>query len=99
MTAIEALELNLHLVFLTPEQAATAGGDLSSGAVVWRVEPGPAQTAGLYVGDVVTAINGQKISSRDDLRSAIRALGPGKSRFLIRRGNKTLTVVVDCPAC
>jgi hypothetical protein len=99
LTAFEILELNLHLVFLTPEQAETAGGGISSGAVVWRVEPGPAQTAGLYVGDVVTAINGQKISSRDDLRRAIRELGPGKSRFLIRRGKKTLTVEVDCPAC
>jgi hypothetical protein len=99
LAAFEILELRLHLVFLTPEEAEAAGGGLSSGAVVWRVEPGPAQTAGLHVGDVVAAINAQKISSRDDLRRAIRAIGPGKSRYLIRRGNQTLTVEIDCPAC
>jgi S1-C subfamily serine protease len=99
-TAFEIIELGLHLAFLTPEQAATLGGaGSSSGAVVWRVEPGPSQTAGLRAGDVVAAINGQTISSRDDLRRAVRAIGPGKSRYLIRRGSETLTVEIDCPAC
>ncbi len=100
MTALEILELGLHLVFITPEQAATVGGaGLSTGAVVWRVEPGPSQTAGLRAGDVVATINGQTISSLDDLRRAVRAIGPGKSRYLIRRGGETLTVEIDCPAC
>ena len=100
MTALQILELGLHLVFITPEQAAKVGGaGLSTGAVVWRVEPGPSQTAGLRAGDVVAAINGQTISSLDDLRRAVRAIGPGKSRYLIRRGGETLTVEIDCSAC
>ena len=96
-TAFEIIELGLHLAFLTPEQAAALGG--AGGAVVWRVEPGPSQAAGLRAGDVVAAINGQTISSQDDLRRAVGAIGPGKSRYLIRRGSETLTVEIDCPAC
>ena len=99
-TAFEIIELGLHLTFLSPEQTATLGGaGLSGGAVVWRVEPGPSQTAGLRAGDVVASINGQNISSQDDLRRAVRAIGPGKSRYLIRRGSDTLTVEIDRPAC
>jgi hypothetical protein len=99
-TAFEILELGVHLVFVTPEQAGSLGGaGLSTGAVVFRVEPGPAQTAGLRARDVVAAVNGQKIASEDDLRRVIRAIGPGKSQYLIRRGSDTLTVEIDCPLC
>jgi S1-C subfamily serine protease len=63
------------------------------------VEPGPAQSADLRPRDVVIAINDRKIGSEDDLRAAIRALGPGKSRYQIRRGNDALTLVIECPAC
>jgi TIR domain/PDZ domain len=93
----EAKELGLHIMFFQPEQAEPLG--LASGAVVWRVESGLAQAAGLHTGDVITAINGQKIASEDDLRRAIKALGPGKSRYLIKRGDQTLTIEIDCPIC
>jgi hypothetical protein len=95
-----AQELGLHVAFIPPEQAETfQAAGLSPGAVVWRVESGLAQAAGLHGGDVVAAINGQKITTEDDLRRAIRAIGPGKSRYLIRRGGETLTVEIDCPTC
>jgi TIR domain/PDZ domain len=100
MTVFEILELGLHIAFIPPEQAETAqAAGLSAGAVIWRVESGAAQAAALHVGDVLVAINGQKIATRDDLRRAIRAIGPGKSRYLIRRGEKTLTVEIDCQTC
>jgi TIR domain/PDZ domain len=99
LTVFQALELGLHIAFI-PEQAETLrAAGLSSGAVVWRVESGLGQAAGIHVGDVVTAINGRKITTQDDLRRAIRGIGPGKSRFLIRRGKETLTVEIDCPTC
>jgi TIR domain/PDZ domain len=95
-----AQELGLHVAFIPPEQAETfQAAGLSPGAVVWRVESGLAQAAGLHGGDVVAAINGQKITTADDLRRAIRGIGPGKSRYLIRRGGETLTVEIDCPTC
>lgn len=92
--------LGLHIAFIPPEQAGIAGAaGLSPGAVIWRVESGLAQAAGLQVGDVVAAINGQKITTEDDLRRAGRGIGPGKSKYLIRRGKETLTVEIDCPTC
>lgn len=91
--------LGLHIAFIPPEQAQTVrAAGLSPGAVVLRVESGLAQSAGLQVGDVVATINGQKITTQDDLRRAARGIGPGKSRYLIRRGKETLTVEIDCPA-
>ena len=99
-TGFEILELGLHLVFITPEQAESArDAGLTTGAMVTRVEPGPAQTAGVHALDVVEAINGQKIASEDDLRRVVRAIGPGKSSYLIRRGKATMTIEIDCPAC
>ena len=78
MTVFQAQELGLHIAFIPPEQAETVrAAGLSPGAVVWRVESGLAQAAGLHVGDVIVAINGQKITTQDDLRRAIRGIGPG----------------------
>jgi TIR domain-containing protein/PDZ domain-containing protein len=96
-SVFEAKELGLHIMFFPPEQAEPLG--LVSGAVVWRIESGPAQAAGLHTGDVIATINGQEIASEDDLRRAIRALGPGKSRYVIKRGDQTLTMEIDCPTC
>jgi hypothetical protein len=96
----ELKDLALHIMFIRPEQAATfRAAGLSPGAVVWRVEKGLAQAAGLQAGDVVVAINAKKISTEDDLRSALRAIGPGKSRYVIQRDKETLTVEIDCPTC
>jgi S1-C subfamily serine protease len=99
MRAFHVLELGLHIAFIRPEQVQTVGAGLGPGPVVWRIESGPAQAVGLNVGDVIVAINGQNIATEDDLRRAIRAIGPGRSTFLIRRGKETLTVAIDCPAC
>jgi S1-C subfamily serine protease len=86
----------VHLVFIPEAQAGIFG---ASGAVVWRVESGTGQAAGLHAGDVVAAVNDQKIESEDDLRRVLRGIGPGKSRYLIRRGEQTLTLEIDCPTC
>jgi S1-C subfamily serine protease len=100
MRVFELKDLGLHIMFIRPEQAETfRAAGLSPGAVAWRVEPGLAQAAGLQVGDVFVAVNGRKISTEDDLRSALRAVGPGKSRYVIHRDKKTLTVDIDCPTC
>ena len=100
LKVFQVYELGVHIAFIPPEQAESLrAAGFSSGAVVWRVEPGPAQAAGLHVGDVVAAINGQKIATEDDLRRVLRKVGPGKSKYLIRRGKETLTVEIDCPTC
>ena len=99
-TVFEVQELGLHITFIASEQSETVrAAGLSTGAVVWRVESGLAQTAGIHVGDVVAAVNGLKITTQEDLRRAIRGIGPGKSQYQIRRGKETLTVEIDCPTC
>jgi TIR domain/PDZ domain len=100
MTVFEVQELGLHMTFIPTEQPETARvAGLSTGAVVWRVESGPGQAAGLHVGDVVAAINGLKITTQEELRRAIRGIGPGKSQYQIRRGKETLTLEIDCSTC
>jgi hypothetical protein len=100
MTAFEVQELGLQLVFIPQEEAETfRAAGLSPGAVIWRVESGLGQAAGLQAGDVVLAVNGQTLATQDDLRRALRGIGPGKTRYTIRRGKETLTLEIDCPAC
>ena len=63
------------------------------------VKTGPAQKAGMRAGDLITRIAGAKIASVNDLRVALNKIGPGKTRFTIRRGEAELTLDVDCPLC
>ena len=67
-----------------------------SGASIAEVRAGtPAERAGLESGDVVTAIDGEEISSADELRRAIDAQKPGDEVELsVRRGDGTETVTV-----
>ncbi len=56
---------------------------------------GPAAKAGLRAGDVVTAVDGQKVNSNDELIVAIRARVPGASVSLTyERGGRTATARV-----
>lgn len=57
-----------------------AGGGRSSGAAIAGVTSGgPAATAGLAPGDVITAVNGYHISSPTSLTSSLLAKKPGDS--------------------
>jgi S1-C subfamily serine protease len=60
---------------------------------------GAASKAGIHVFDTIEGIGGHKIETVDDLREAIRKLGPGKTSFMIRRPNGRKTISVDCPNC
>lgn len=64
--------------FLGVEVRSPFGG--TSGAEIDQTVPGgPAATAGLVPGDVITAVNGQAISSPDDLTDLLLAESPGAS--------------------
>jgi len=54
------------------------GGATGSGAFVTSVSPGtPAEAASIVAGDVITAVNGAKVGSSDELGTAIRRNKPG----------------------
>jgi S1-C subfamily serine protease len=55
----------------------------------------PAQSAGLQVGDVIIAVNGQTISSEEDLAGAVLSRTPGtKISIQVQRGNGQQTFQV-----
>ena len=64
---------------LTPElaEAMKLNGQLT-GALVGEVTPGsPSQKAGMKTGDVITAVNGKKVSDARELRLMIGSMAPG----------------------
>jgi serine protease Do len=83
-------KLGLAVRPLTPEeqhQANTRGGLLVERA------SGPAADAGLQQGDIVLSANGAKVSSAEDLRSAVEK-SKGHIALLVQRGDSQLFVPV-----
>nr|MBA3282028.1 PDZ domain-containing protein [Acidimicrobiia bacterium] len=78
---------------------ADATGD-RAGAAITSIEAGsPAADAGLTEADVVTAVDGQKVSSMIDLAAAVRTKAPGETVALtVLRDGKERTVEVTLVA-
>jgi glutaredoxin 3 len=73
---------------------ALPGGTNVEGAYVGGVNPGsPAESAGLKVGDVITAVEGTPIRSVDDLSNAIKRAGD-QVRLSVARGPSRREVLV-----
>ncbi len=63
--------------------------------VLWLEDKGPAQQAGLLVGDILTAVGEQPVSDPDDLFSALNSDTVGKPIAVeVLRGGKPETVRV-----
>ena len=83
-------QLGVYIQDLTPELAEVFGVEPRSGAAVTQVIPGtPADEAGLESGDVITAVDGESVSSASELRNAIGLLRAGTtiSLTVIREGD------------
>jgi hypothetical protein len=91
--------LNFEIAFVTQEQSESMIGFIQPGAMVWRVDPGPAQEAGFHAQDMVSEINGKKIVTKDDLRHAVREIGNGKVSFTLKNESGMRTVSVYCRNC
>jgi serine protease Do len=73
---------------ITPEEARRTGTRATRGALVVRVFSGsPAATAGIQRGDVITAVAGRPVESRESFSTATATIGTGETI--------TLTVVRD----
>ncbi len=68
--------------------------DATGGALVEAVEPGsPAESAGIQVGDVITAIDGKTIADGAALQTAIRSEKAGKAvAITVLRGGQSTTL-------
>jgi S1-C subfamily serine protease len=84
---------------LTPDIARQLNISTSEGVLVFNVTPGSAAAkGGVQPGDVITSFNGQKITSVEDLYTALRETKPGQSvkMEVVRGGQKQeLTVTLD----
>jgi len=91
-------QLGVSMYTVTPDIAHSLGLSSAVGALVGRVVEGsPAEKAGVRVGDVITAVNGQPIKSNSDLRNAIGLLRVGDrvEIGLVRDGKpQQLTAVI-----
>jgi len=89
--------IGVQLTPLTPELREHFGVDREVGIMVSRVLEGPAAEAGVEVGDIIIAIDGDKVGSSSDLTRVIRGKEDGETVTLdIRRGDldRTLDVAV-----
>lgn len=84
-----------------PEEAETPGylgvsGAPGAGVVIGSVDAaGPAAIAGLQAGDVITELDGQAVTTWDDMRARVRAKGAGEDVVLdIVRHAQRLRVIV-----
>jgi serine protease Do len=84
-------KLGIMVQSVTPDLASSLKLPSTSGALVSGIEPdGAASRAGLKQGDVVTAINGEKVSDSNALRNRIAGTKPGSTIDLeVVRDGKT----------
>jgi serine protease Do len=68
-----------------------------TGALVGEVAPKtPSEKAGMKTGDVITAVNGKKISDARELRLMIGSMAPGsKAQLEVNREGQTKTLDVE----
>jgi len=86
--------LGVELVDITPELREHFGAPKDAGVLVARVDAdGPAAKAGVRVGDVITAVDGQKIGDDTDLRRQVRAKKEKELASLEVLRNRTRQIV------
>jgi membrane-associated protease RseP (regulator of RpoE activity) len=91
--------LGVRLLDITPELRAHFGAPKEAGVLVAEVEKdSPAAKAGVEVGDVLTAVDGERLSDAWNVSRTVRHKAAGDSVKLdvVRKGAaKTLTVKVE----
>ena len=85
---------------VTPENAKFFDDSTASGGVVTQVDPdSPGAKAGLQIGDVITQIDGQKVSDAGELQVVVGQKQPGtKINLTVLRNGKSMTIPVTLEA-
>ncbi|WP_295477240.1 DegQ family serine endoprotease [Sutterella sp.] len=88
--------VGVYIQQVTQDLADSFGLKTPEGALVTKIERGsPAEKAGLQPGDVITALNGRKITSSVSLPMLVSSLRPGaKADLTIIRDKKPQTVSI-----
>jgi serine protease Do len=86
--------LGISLQRLTPEIADSLGVENRGGALVAEVvRGGPAQEAGIKVGDVIVRFNGKEVKDSSDLPFQVARVAPGTSTTIaLLRDGKELSI-------
>ncbi|MDT7540669.1 MAG: serine protease Do [Acidobacteriota bacterium] len=71
--------LGVYLDTVKPEYARVYNLSETRGAIITDIRPGPAQKAGIEVGDIVTELNGQPVQNSQDLINKVAATPVGQS--------------------
>ena len=81
---------------VTPQIAQFYSLPVGSGALVQQVTSGsPAETAGIKVGDIIVSIDGQAISTSEDVFAAVRGAKVGQQvKVEVVRGSRHITIQV-----
>jgi S1-C subfamily serine protease len=92
--------LGVQLTELSPQDAQALGTAVKSGVIVVAVVPGgPADRAGIQRGDVITAVEGQRVASYADLLGQLRTTQPGQTIHVrVNRHGKNMTIKVTVGA-
>ena len=92
--------IGIGIADVTPENAKFFDESNASGGVVTQVEPdSPGAKAGLQIGDVITEIDGQKVTDAGELQVIVGQKQPGsKITLKVFRDGKTMTVPVTLEA-
>jgi len=80
---------------VTPSASAAQGGVQVAGFANDATGQSPAQQGGVQSGDIITAVNGQPVTSQTDLAGAVFEQAPGaKVTLTVLRGSGTTTLTV-----
>jgi S1-C subfamily serine protease len=90
--------LGIHVVEPTPELREFVGGSGDAGVLVGKVLPGtPAEKAGLQVGDLLVAVDGEKVGSAGDVRRVLSERGGETVALDVIRDGKPMTLQAALP--
>jgi serine protease Do len=92
--------IGIEISDVTPENAKFFDASNATGAVVTQVEPdSPGAKAGLQIGDVITEIDGRKVSDAGELQVTVGQKQPGTAVELgVLRNGKSMTMKVTLDA-